>query len=152
MPKTHPTIRKAVIPAAGMGTRFLPATKAMPKEMLPIIDEPAIQYVVEEAAAAGLKEIVMVTGRNKRALEDHFDRAVELEDLLERKGSTDLLAAVRESTELANMHYVRQTHPRGLGDAVLTASAFVGDEPFAVLLGDDLIEDRKSTRLNSSHG
>ncbi len=135
-------IRKAVIPAAGMGTRFLPATKAMPKEMLPVVDEPAIQYVVEEAAAAGLTEIVMVTGRNKRALEDHFDRAVELEGMLEEKGRFDLLAAVRESTEMANMHYVRQAHPRGLGDAVLTAAAFVGDEPFAVLLGDDLIDPR----------
>lgn len=135
-------IRKAVIPAGGMGTRFLPATKAMPKEMLPVVDEPAIQYVVEEAAAAGLNEIVMITGRNKRALEDHFDRAAELEDMLEKKGRFDLLAAVRESSQIARMHYVRQAHPRGLGDAVLTASAFVGDEPFAVLLGDDLIDPR----------
>lgn len=135
-------ISKAVIPAAGMGTRFLPATKAMPKEMLPVVDEPAIQYVVEEAVVAGLKEIVMVTGRNKRALEDHFDRAVELEDALEKNGRLDLLAAVRESTEMARMHYVRQSHPRGLGDAVLTAAAFVGNEPFAVLLGDDLIDPR----------
>ena len=135
-------IRKAVIPAAGLGTRFLPATKAMPKEMLPVVDEPAIQYVVEEAAAAGLTEIVMVTGRNKRALEDHFDRAAELEDMLEKRGRFDLLAAVRESSEMAHMHYVRQAHLRGLGDAVLTASAFVGDEAFAVLLGDDLIDPR----------
>lgn len=144
MPNTRSSavIRKAVIPAAGMGTRFLPATKAMPKEMLPVVDEPAIQYVVEEAAAAGLTEIVMVTGRNKRALEDHFDRAAELEDMLEKKGRFDLLATVRESTEMAHMHYVRQAHPRGLGDAVLTASAFVGDEAFAVLLGDDLIDPR----------
>lgn len=144
MPNTRSSadIRKAVIPAAGMGTRFLPATKAMPKEMLPVVDEPAIQYVVEEAAAAGLTEIVMVTGRNKRALEDHFDRAAELEDMLEQKGRLDLLAVVRESTEMAHMHYVRQAHPRGLGDAVLTAAAFVGDEPFAVLLGDDLIDPR----------
>lgn len=125
-----------------MGTRFLPATKAMPKEMLPVVDKPAIQYVVEEAAAAGLTEIVMITGRNKRALEDHFDRAAELEDMLEKKGRFDLLAAVRESTQMARMHYVRQVYPRGLGDAVLTASAFVGDEPFAVLLGDDLIDPR----------
>lgn len=125
-----------------MGTRFLPATKAMPKEMLPVVDEPAIQYVVEEAAAAGLNEIVMITGRNKRALEDHFDRAAELEDMLEKKGRFDLLAAVRESSQMARMHYLRQAHPRGLGDAVLTASAFVGDEPFAVLLGDDLIDPR----------
>ncbi len=136
------SISKAVIPAAGMGTRFLPATKAMPKEMLPVVDEPAIQYVVEEAVAAGLKEIVMVTGRNKRALEDHFDRAAELEDALEKNGRLDLLAAVRESTEMAHMHYVRQANPRGLGDAVLTASAFVGNESFAVLLGDDLIDPR----------
>lgn len=135
-------ITKAVIPAAGMGTRFLPATKAMPKEMLPVVDKPAIQYVVEEAAAAGLTEVVMVTGRNKRALEDHFDRASELEELLERKGNIDLLKSVRESTELAHMHYVRQANPRGLGDAVLTAAAFVGKEPFAVLLGDDLIDRR----------
>lgn len=144
MPNTHPStsIRKAVIPAAGMGTRFLPATKAMPKEMLPVVDEPAIQYVVEEAAAAGLTEIVMVTGRNKRALEDHFDRAAELEDMLEKKGRFDLLATVRESTEIARIHYVRQAHLRGLGDAVLTASAFVGEESFAVLLGDDLIDPR----------
>lgn len=144
MPNMHSSavIRKAVIPAAGMGTRFLPATKAMPKEMLPVVDEPAIQYVVEEAAAAGLTEIVMVTGRNKRALEDHFDRAAELEDMLEEKGRFDLLATVRKSTEIARMHYVRQAHLRGLGDAVLTASAFVGDEPFAVLLGDDLIDPR----------
>lgn len=137
-----PLLIKAVIPAAGMGTRFLPATKAMPKEMLPVVDKPAIQYVVEEAVAAGLTEIIMVTGRNKRALEDHFDRASELEELLESKGNHDLLESVRKSTELAHMHYVRQTNPRGLGDAVLTAAAFVGNEPFAVLLGDDLIDQR----------
>src|SRR5450830_1356307 len=135
-------ITKAVIPAAGLGTRFLPATKAMPKEMLPVVDKPAIQYVVEEAAAAGLTEIMMVTGRNKRALEDHFDRAGELETLLESKGSLDLLKSVRESTELARMHYVRQANPRGLGDAVLITEPFIGDEPFAVLLGDDLIDHR----------
>ena len=135
-------LRKAVIPAAGMGTRFLPATKAMPKEMLPVVDKPAIQYVVEEAAAAGLTEIMMVTGRNKRALEDHFDRASELEALLESKGSVELLQSVRESTELARMHYVRQANPRGLGDAVLTTASFIGNEPFVVLLGDDLIDKR----------
>ena len=135
-------LRKAVIPAAGMGTRFLPATKAMPKEMLPVVDKPAIQYVVEEAAAAGLTEIMMVTGRNKRALEDHFDRASELEALLESKGSVQLLQSVRESTELARMHYVRQANPRGLGDAVLTTASFIGNEPFVVLLGDDLIDKR----------
>jgi len=135
-------IIKAVIPAAGMGTRFLPATKAMPKEMLPVVDKPAIQYVVEEAATAGLTEIMMVTGRNKRALEDHFDRATELEALLEEKGNLELLATVRESTKLANMHYARQAFPRGLGDAVLTAAGFVGKDSFAVLLGDDLIDAR----------
>ncbi len=135
-------IIKAVIPAAGMGTRFLPATKAMPKEMLPVVDKPAIQYVVEEAAIAGLTEIMMVTGRNKRALEDHFDRATELEALLEEKGNLELLATVRESTKLANMHYARQAFPRGLGDAVLTAAVFVGKDSFAVLLGDDLIDAR----------
>lgn len=135
-------LTKAVIPAAGMGTRFLPATKAMPKEMLPLVDKPAIQYVVEEAVNAGLSEIIMVTGRNKRALEDHFDRANELEALLESKGNFELLDSVRKSTELAHMHYVRQANPRGLGDAVLTASSFVGDEAFAVLLGDDLIDER----------
>ena len=135
-------LTKAVIPAAGMGTRFLPATKAMPKEMLPVVDKPAIQYVVEEAAAAGLTEIMMVTGRNKRALEDHFDRASELEALLESKGNVELLQSVRESTELARMHYVRQANPRGLGDAVLTTASFIGKEPFVVLLGDDLIDKR----------
>jgi UTP--glucose-1-phosphate uridylyltransferase len=136
------SVRKAVIPAAGMGTRFLPATKAMPKEMLPVVDKPAIQYVVEEAAAAGLTEIMMVTGRNKRALEDHFDRASELEAMLESKGNLELLNSVRASTELARMHYVRQANPRGLGDAVLTTAPFIGNEPFAVLLGDDLIDYR----------
>lgn len=135
-------LTKAVIPAAGMGTRFLPATKAMPKEMLPLVDKPAIQYVVEEAVDAGLGQIIMVTGRNKRALEDHFDRANELEALLESKGNFELLESVRKSTELAHMHYVRQANPRGLGDAVLTAASFVGNEAFAVLLGDDLIDER----------
>ncbi|MDP1711689.1 MAG: UTP--glucose-1-phosphate uridylyltransferase GalU [Candidatus Nanopelagicaceae bacterium] len=142
MSKTKPSLRKVVIPVAGMGTRFLPATKAMPKEMLPVVDKPAIQYVVEEARAAGLHEVIMITGRNKRALEDHFDRATELETLLEEKGNFALLDSVRESTELAHMHYVRQAHLRGLGDAVLTAEIFVGDEPFVVLLGDDLIDER----------
>lgn len=144
MPKREKSgsLRKVVIPAAGMGTRFLPATKAMPKEMLPVVDKPAIQYVVEEATAAGLHEILMITGRNKRALEDHFDRASELETLLEEKGNFALLKSVRESTELAHMHYVRQAHPRGLGDAVLTAETFVGDESFVVLLGDDLVDER----------
>jgi UTP--glucose-1-phosphate uridylyltransferase len=139
---TQHSVTKAVIPAAGLGTRFLPATKATPKEMLPIVDKPAIQLVVEEAAAAGLSDVLMVTGRNKRPLEDHFDRAAELETILEAKGDDEKLALVRESTNLATMHYVRQGEPQGLGHAVLCAAAHVGDEPFAVLLGDDLIDPR----------
>ncbi|MFG2597230.1 UTP--glucose-1-phosphate uridylyltransferase GalU [Streptomyces sp. NPDC048462] len=135
-------IQKAVIPAAGLGTRFLPATKATPKEMLPVVDKPAIQYVVEEAAAAGLSDVLMITGRNKRALEDHFDRNYELESALTRKGDAERLRRVQESSDLATMHYVRQGDPRGLGHAVLCAEPHVGDEPFAVLLGDDLIDPR----------
>ncbi|MET9362034.1 UTP--glucose-1-phosphate uridylyltransferase GalU [Streptomyces sp. NPDC006632] len=135
-------ISKAVIPAAGLGTRFLPATKATPKEMLPVVDKPAIQYVVEEAAAAGLWDVLMVTGRNKRPLEDHFDRNHELESVLARKGDAERLAKVRESSDLAAIHYVRQGDPKGLGHAVLCAAPHVGDEPFAVLLGDDLIDAR----------
>ncbi|WNI24803.1 UTP--glucose-1-phosphate uridylyltransferase GalU [Streptomyces sp. ITFR-16] len=135
-------IQKAVIPAAGLGTRFLPATKATPKEMLPVVDKPAIQYVVEEAAAAGLSDVLMITGRNKRALEDHFDRNYELESALTRKGDAERLVRVQESSDLATMHYVRQGDPRGLGHAVLCAEPHVGDEPFAVLLGDDLIDPR----------
>ncbi|MDH6127928.1 UTP--glucose-1-phosphate uridylyltransferase GalU [Kitasatospora sp. GP82] len=144
MTKTHPrmTVTKAVVPAAGLGTRFLPATKATPKEMLPVVDKPAIQYVVEEAAAAGLSDILMVTGRNKRALEDHFDRAYELEELLARKGDRDKLRRVQESARLANMHYVRQGDPKGLGHAVAVAEQHVAGQPFAVLLGDDLIDPR----------
>ncbi|HEY5187141.1 MAG TPA: UTP--glucose-1-phosphate uridylyltransferase [Actinomycetes bacterium] len=135
-------VTKAVIPAAGLGTRFLPATKATPKEMLPVVDKPAIQYVVEEAAAAGLTDVLMVTGRNKRALEDHFDRAVELERTLEAKGDTERLDLVRHASGLARMHYVRQGDPLGLGHAVLCAEQHVADQPFAVLLGDDLIDPR----------
>lgn len=135
-------IQKAVIPAAGLGTRFLPATKATPKEMLPVVDKPAIQYVVEEAAAAGLSDVLMITGRNKRALEDHFDRNYELESALTRKGDDERLVRVQESSDLATIHYVRQGDPRGLGHAVLCAEPHVGDEPFAVLLGDDLIDPR----------
>jgi UTP--glucose-1-phosphate uridylyltransferase len=135
-------VRKAVIPAAGLGTRFLPATKASPKEMLPVVDKPAIQYVVEEAVRAGLDDILMVTGRNKRPLEDHFDRVVELEQSLEAKGDENKLALVQEASDLATIHYVRQGDPRGLGHAVLAASHHVGREPFAVLLGDDLIDFR----------
>ncbi|MFZ2964665.1 MAG: UTP--glucose-1-phosphate uridylyltransferase GalU [Rhodoglobus sp.] len=135
-------IRKAVIPAAGLGTRFLPATKAMPKEMLPVVDKPAIQYVVEEAVAAGLTDVLMITGRNKNALENHFDRMTELEATLEQKGDLDKLQKVEFSNDLADIHYVRQGDPRGLGHAVLRAKMHVGDEPFAVLLGDDLIDSR----------
>ena len=137
-----PVVRKAVIPAAGLGTRFLPATKATPKEMLPVVDKPAIQYVVEEAVAAGLSDVLMITGRNKRSLEDHFDRAWELEEALQAKGDLFRLARVQKSNILADVHYVRQGDPRGLGHAVLCAAAHVGDQPFAVLLGDDLIDER----------
>jgi len=137
-----PRPHKAVIPAAGLGTRFLPATKATPKEMLPVVDKPAIQYVVEEAAAAGLDDVLMVTGRNKKSLEDHFDRNVELEETLRAKGDDVRLAAVLEPNALAAIHYVRQGDPRGLGHAVLMAADHVGEEPFAVLLGDDLIDPR----------
>jgi UTP--glucose-1-phosphate uridylyltransferase len=133
---------KAVIPVAGLGTRFLPATKATPKEMLPVVDKPAIQYVVEEAVDAGLTDVLMVTGRNKRPLEDHFDRNVELEETLRAKGDLDRLERVTASTGLADIHYVRQGDPRGLGHAVLVAAPHVGREPFAVLLGDDLIDER----------
>jgi UTP--glucose-1-phosphate uridylyltransferase len=135
-------ITKAVIPAAGLGTRFLPATKAMPKEMLPVVDKPAIQYVVEEAVGAGLRDVLMITGRNKTALENHFDRVAELEATLEKKGDTDRLEQVNYSSSLADVHYVRQGDPLGLGHAVLRARMHVGNQPFAVLLGDDLIDSR----------
>lgn len=135
-------ITKAVIPAAGLGTRFLPATKAMPKEMLPVVDKPAIQYVVEEAVGAGLTDVLMITGRNKNALENHFDRVGELEATLLQKGDIDRLKKVNYSTDLAEVHYVRQGDPKGLGHAVLRARMHVGDEPFAVLLGDDIIDER----------
>ncbi|GAA2869833.1 UTP--glucose-1-phosphate uridylyltransferase GalU [Paenarthrobacter ilicis] len=137
-------MRKAVIPAAGLGTRFLPATKATPKEMLPVVDKPAIQYVVEEAVRAGITDVVMITGRNKRALEDHFDREPFLEQTLIAKGDHAKLAAVQESSSLADLHYLRQGDPKGLGHAVLRARAHVGNEPFAVLLGDDLIDEQDS--------
>jgi UTP--glucose-1-phosphate uridylyltransferase len=136
---TSAAVRKAVIPAAGLGTRFLPATKAMPKEMMPVVDTPTIQYVVEEAVAAGLGDILLVTGRGKGAIEDHFDRAHELEEALEAKGDTAGLELIRKSSELAAVHYIRQGAPKGLGHAVLCAADHVGDEPFAVLLGDDFI-------------
>ena len=136
------SITKAVIPAAGLGTRFLPATKAMPKEMLPVVDKPAIQYVVEEAVAAGLTDVLMITGRNKNALENHFDRVGELEATLLQKGDIERLRKVNHATDLAEVHYVRQGDPKGLGHAVLRARMHVGNEPFAVLLGDDIIDSR----------
>src|SRR5690242_13764575 len=135
-------VTKAVVPAAGLGTRFLPATKATPKEMLPIVDKPAIQYVVEEAVSAGLLDVLMVTGRNKRSIEDHFDVAYELEDALRAKGDEERLNQVKEPVDLATMHYVRQGEPKGLGHAVLCAKQHVGHEPFACLLGDDIIDPR----------
>ena len=138
----HGSVRKAVIPAAGLGTRFLPATKATPKEMLPVVDKPAIQYVVEEAVEAGLEDVLFITGRSKRPLEDHFDRNLELEEVLASKGDLERLAAVTASTNLGRIHYVRQGDPLGLGHAVLMAESHVGPEPFAVLLGDDLIDPR----------
>jgi UTP--glucose-1-phosphate uridylyltransferase len=140
--RAKPRVTKAVIPAAGLGTRFLPATKATPKEMLPVVDKPAIQYVVEEAVASGLDDILMITGRGKRALEDHFDRNYELEETLSAKGDDTRLSLVQEPTDLATVHYVRQGEPKGLGHAVLCAAQHVGNEPFAVLLGDDLIDVR----------
>lgn len=136
------TIHKAVIPAAGLGTRFLPATKSTPKEMLPVVDKPAIQYVVEEAVKAGLDDVLLITGRSKRTLADHFDAVPELEAALEAKGDLERLAKVRESTDLGHVHFVRQGQPKGLGHAVLQAKHHVGQEPFAVLLGDDLIDER----------
>ncbi|MEU6844497.1 UTP--glucose-1-phosphate uridylyltransferase GalU [Streptomyces sp. NPDC046716] len=157
MTDSHTRITKAVIPAAGLGTRFLPATKATPKEMLPVVDKPAIQYVVEEAVSAGLDDVLMITGRNKRPLEDHFDRNYELESALQRKGDASRLAKVQESSDLATMHYVRQGDPRGLGHAVLCAAPHVGHEPFAVLLGDDLIDPRdpllaRMVEVQEQHG
>lgn len=151
------SVRKAVIPAAGLGTRFLPATKATPKEMLPVVDKPAIQYVVEEAVTAGLDDILFITGRSKRPLEDHFDRNLELEEVLEEKGDHERLDSVTASTNLGRIHYVRQGDPLGLGHAVLMAEHHVGDEPFAVLLGDDLIDPRdpvlqRMTAVRDAHG
>ncbi|MEH7335240.1 UTP--glucose-1-phosphate uridylyltransferase GalU [Neobacillus drentensis] len=133
-------VRKAIIPAAGLGTRFLPATKAMPKEMLPIVDKPTIQYIVEEAIASGIEDIIIVTGKGKRAIEDHFDFAPELEQNLMEKGKLEILEKVQYSTNLADIHYIRQKEPKGLGHAVWCARNFIGDEPFAVLLGDDIVQ------------
>ena len=143
MTKVSKSVTKAVIPAAGLGTRFLPATKATPKEMLPVVDRPAIQYVVEEAIRAGLNDVLMITGRNKRALEDHFDRVPVLESQLAEQGKDALLKAVEATNELGELHYVRQGDPKGLGHAVLRGKVHVGDEPFAVLLGDDLIDEKE---------
>lgn len=141
--KNKKPVTKAVIPAAGLGTRFLPATKATPKEMLPVVDRPAIQYVVEEAIRAGLNDVLMITGRNKRALEDHFDRVPTLEDQLEEQGKDSLLQKVQDTNDMGEIHYVRQGDPKGLGHAVLRGKIHVGDEPFAVLLGDDLIDEKE---------
>lgn len=132
-------VRKAIIPAAGLGTRFLPATKAQPKEMLPIVDKPTIQYIIEEAVASGIEDIIVVTGRGKRAIEDHFDKSYELEETLAKKEKWDLLKEVQGISNLANIHYIRQKEPKGLGHAIACASRFIGDEPFAVLLGDDIV-------------
>lgn len=132
-------VRKAIIPAAGLGTRFLPATKAQPKEMLPIVDKPTIQYIIEEAVASGIEEILIITGRNKRSIEDHFDRSIELELNLEKKGKQDLLNEIRNISDMVNIHYIRQKEPKGLGHAIYCAKSFVGNEPFAVLLGDDIV-------------
>lgn len=139
-------IRKAVIPAAGYGTRFLPATKATPKEMLPIVDKPTIQYIVEEAKASGIEDILIISGHGKRAIEDHFDSAPALEMELVKKGKDDLLAMVKETADI-NIHYIRQRYMRGLGDAILCARSFMGDEPFAVLLGDDVVYNPEKPAL-----
>jgi len=136
-------IRKAIIPAAGLGTRFLPATKAQPKEMLPIVDKPTIQYIVEEAVASGIEEIAIIIGRGKRSIEDHFDKSYELEDALLKKNQLDMLEEVQQISNLVNIYYVRQKEPKGLGHAILCAKSFIGNEPFAVLLGDDIIVNDK---------
>jgi UTP--glucose-1-phosphate uridylyltransferase len=133
-------VKKAIIPAAGLGTRFLPATKAMPKEMLPIVDKPTIQYIVEEAVQSGIEDIIIVTGKGKRAIEDHFDHSFELEQNLLEKGKLELLEEVQKSSKLVDIHYIRQKEPRGLGHAIWCARKFIGNEPFAVLLGDDIVK------------
>lgn len=136
-------VKKAIIPAAGLGTRFLPATKAQPKEMLPIVDKPTLQYIIEEAVNSGIEEILIITGRNKKSIEDHFDKSVELELELESKGKDDLLKEVREISDMANIHFIRQKEPKGLGHAIHCAKTFIGNEPFAVLLGDDIVYSEK---------
>ncbi|CAB1251679.1 UTP--glucose-1-phosphate uridylyltransferase GalU [Clostridium sp. MT-14] len=135
-------VKKAIIPAAGLGTRFLPATKAQPKEMLPIVDKPTIQYIIEEAVASGIEEILIITGRNKRAIEDHFDKSVELEKELDSKGKGDLLKMVQDISNMADIYYIRQKEPRGLGHAISCAKTFVGNQPFAVMLGDDVVDSK----------
>ncbi|MHC1682336.1 MAG: UTP--glucose-1-phosphate uridylyltransferase GalU [Clostridiaceae bacterium] len=136
-------VKKAIIPAAGLGTRFLPATKAQPKEMLPIVDKPTIQYIIEEAVASGIEEILIITGRNKRAIEDHFDKSIELEQQLNATGKDDLLKLVDDISNMANIYYIRQKEPKGLGHAIACAKTFVGNEPFAVMLGDDVVDNEK---------
>lgn len=133
-------VKKAIIPAAGLGTRFLPATKSLPKEMLPIIDKPVIQFIVEEAVSSGIEDILIITGKNKRAIEDHFDKSYELEENLKQQHKEGLLRQIEHVSQLANIHYIRQKEPRGLGDAVLQAKTFIGDEPFALMLGDDIVQ------------
>ncbi|MDF2545706.1 MAG: UTP--glucose-phosphate uridylyltransferase [Anaerosolibacter sp.] len=140
-------VRKAVIPAAGLGTRFLPATKAMPKEMLPIVDKPTIQYIIEEAIASGIEEILIITGKSKRAIEDHFDRSCELEQELEKKKNQELLDIVKTVSEMADVHYIRQKEAKGLGHAIYCAKTFVGNEPFAVMLGDDVVHNEEAPCL-----
>nr|WP_197215303.1 UTP--glucose-1-phosphate uridylyltransferase GalU [Cytobacillus firmus] len=137
-------VRKAVIPAAGLGTRLLPLTKALPKEMLPIIDKPTIQYIIEEAVESGIKDIIIVTGKEKKAIEDHFDSSFLLEETLSKKGKLEELREIRKISQLANIHYIRQSEPNGLGHAIWCARKFIGNEPFAVLLGDTLVEEKKS--------
>ncbi|GAA0707278.1 UTP--glucose-1-phosphate uridylyltransferase GalU [Paraclostridium ghonii] len=134
------TVKKAIIPAAGLGTRFLPATKSQPKEMLPIVDKPTLQYIIEEAINSGIEEILIITGRNKKSIEDHFDKSVELELELQQKGKTEMLEMVQEISNMVNIHYIRQKEPKGLGHAIHCAKSFIGDEPFAVLLGDDIVD------------
>jgi len=136
-------VRKAIIPAAGLGTRFLPATKAQPKEMLPIVDKPTIQYIVEEAIESGIEDILIITGKSKRSIEDHFDKSFELEETLREKGDTELLNLVQDISNLVNIHYIRQKEPKGLGHAIYCAKTFIGEEPFAVLLGDDIVDSKK---------
>ena len=136
-------VKKAIIPAAGLGTRFLPATKAQPKEMLPIVDKPTIQYIIEEAVASGIEEILIITGRNKKCIEDHFDKSVELEMELEKSGKEELLELVRDISDMVDIHYIRQKEPKGLGHAIYCAKTFVGNEPFAVMLGDDVVDSEK---------